>query len=146
MQSNEFLECLQKRGLKRVEPDEALSKKELEEADSDLRLAEKSLESGAAGWAVVQCYYACFHAVKALVFSKGFAEKSHRCLAIAFRDLFEREKLVEEGSTNFLDELRELREEFNYALKQIGEEETSQIIGESKKFVGRAKKRFLVKK
>lgn len=145
MESSEFKHCIEKNGLKKIVPDNALSELELNEASSDLKLARSSLASNACGWAVVQCYYACFHATKALVISKGFTEKSHRCLSIALRDLLERDKLMKEGSTAFLDELRELREEFNYALKQISEEETAEIIQNSEDFISEAK-RLLAKK
>ncbi len=139
MESGEFKECVSSRGLKKTVVDAAVCLAELDVADGDLKLARTSLASGSAGWAVVQCYYACFHAARALVMSEGFVEKSHRCLSIAFRDLFEREKLVEQGSANFLDEMRQMREEFNYGLKQISPQETLQIIGRVEGFVAQAR-------
>ncbi|MBI5176725.1 HEPN domain-containing protein [Candidatus Micrarchaeota archaeon] len=138
MEGSEFAECVAKRGLREMPVDPRVAHKELEEAALDLARARASLDSGSAGWAVVQSYYACFHAARALVLSRGYSEKSHRCLSIALRDLFEREGLLEKGSVDFLDGLRELREEFNYALKQISGVETAGIIEDSRKFIVQA--------
>jgi uncharacterized protein (UPF0332 family) len=41
----------------------------------------------------IQAYYAMFHAGRALIYARGYREKSHYCLAVALRTLF-----VEEGA------------------------------------------------
>ena len=65
--------------------------KELKGAESDLNDAKESIESGKFKWATVQGYYSIFHSARALLYSKGFREKSHRTLLQALRELFTRE-------------------------------------------------------
>jgi len=50
--------------------------------------AKKTLEQGDSKWATIQGYYSMFHSARALIFSKGYRERSHYCLRIAVKELF----------------------------------------------------------
>lgn len=67
--------------------DPSLVTKEFREAEADLFAAERSLAEHQEKWAIIQGYYSLFHSLRALVFSKGYREKSHRCLKFAFEEL-----------------------------------------------------------
>jgi hypothetical protein len=86
--SSELTRLLRERKLLRIRADRKLVLKEIEGASYDLRRARKSLDDDDAKWAIVKAYYAMFHAARALLFSKGFREKSHRALLAALRELF----------------------------------------------------------
>src|SRR5947207_15941007 len=62
--------------------------KELKGSGSDLETAKASYEAGNHMWATVQAYYSIFHAARALLYNKGFREKSHRVLLKALAELY----------------------------------------------------------
>ena len=84
-----FRQCLEEKKLVKIEIQLDLVGKEVQAAEFDLRSAEKSLKEGNPKWATVQAYYSMFHTAKALVYRKGYREKSHACLSIALRALYE---------------------------------------------------------
>lgn len=73
---------------------------------ADLLAAERSLAELQEKWAIIQGYYSIFHSLRALVFSRGYREKSHRCLKYAVEALFVDEGLL--GS--------EILEQFSFAM------------------------------
>ena len=99
---NEFERCLKERRIVTIEASREMIEKELEGAKYDLSSAEESLHDEDYKWASVQAYYSMFHAAKALVFEKGYREKSHYCLLIALRELYvQTKKLDSEFADNF---------------------------------------------
>jgi hypothetical protein len=86
--SFKFGQLLEERRLTRIKPDRKLILKEIEGAKSDLETARKSLQDGNFKWSIIQGYYSIFHAARALVYSKGFREKSHYALLVAIQELF----------------------------------------------------------
>jgi uncharacterized protein (UPF0332 family) len=89
--SFKFRQLLQERRLVRIKPDGKLVLKEVEGAKSDLETARKSLGDRNFKWAIIQGYYSIFHAARALVYSKGFREKSHYALLVGVQELFSAE-------------------------------------------------------
>jgi len=55
---------------------------------------EHSLSDENVKWAIIQGYYAQFHALRALVFARGYREKSHACLRYAVEALYIDESLL----------------------------------------------------
>jgi len=88
-------------------------------------------------WSTIQAYYAMFHAARALIYSKGYREKSHYCLAIALRALF-----VDEGTMDaklvrdFLNAMN-LREAADYEAK-FSQSGAKAVIASSEKFIEKA--------
>jgi uncharacterized protein (UPF0332 family) len=84
----EFEKCL-KKGKLRVSADaKRLVKKEVKAAENDLREAEDGLKRNAFKWSTIQSYYAMFHTARALLYAKGYREKSHHCLRIGLEELY----------------------------------------------------------
>lgn len=102
----QFDQCLKKGKIVRISVDNELVHKEINEAEQDLASAQRSFEDEDAKWAIVQGYYAQFHALRALLFGKGYREKSHTCLRYAIEALF-----VDEGVLS-----PEILENFLYAM------------------------------
>jgi hypothetical protein len=75
--STEFDRCVKERKLVKIKEDRALINKELKGAEYDLSKAKKSLEDDDFKWATIKAYYSMFHSARALVFSKGYREKTH---------------------------------------------------------------------
>ena len=85
---SKFEECIKKKGLKVSADAKRLVKKEMEAAENDLHEAENGLKREAFKWTTIQSYYAMFHTARALIYTKGYREKSHRCLRIALEELY----------------------------------------------------------
>ncbi|MBP2144582.1 uncharacterized protein (UPF0332 family) [Methanofollis sp. W23] len=66
----------------------------MQEAGEDLTAARRSLAEGNMKWAIIQGYYAQFHALRALVFARGYREKSHVCLRHAVEALYIDENIL----------------------------------------------------
>jgi uncharacterized protein (UPF0332 family) len=85
---SEFEKCLKENRLVRMEPSKDIILKEMENARFDLQRAKNSYKEDDCKWAMVQAYYAMFHAAKAMVLQKGYREKSHQCLIAALSELY----------------------------------------------------------
>jgi len=127
---------VEERKLIRISIDRKLVLKEIEGAESDLEDAKDSLSRKKFKWATIQGYYSMFHATRALVYSKGFREKSHYALLIALRELY-KNQLESELIQNF-DEAMTLREEADYGLI-FSEEGATSIVNNAEKFLNRVK-------
>lgn len=113
--------------------------KELDGARRDLETARKSLRRGDDKWATVQAYYSVFHAARALLYTKGFREHSHRGLLSALRLLYPGRdvgSMLEDFS-----EAMSLREQADYGLvysadsARIAIEDAENFLRESSKLL-----------
>ena len=136
---NEFDKCLKDRRLVRFEASPEMIEKEMDSAEYDLLKSEKSLLDGDYKWSSVQAYYSMFHAAKALVFLKGYREKSHYCLMIALRELYVRTGLIKDEFAENFELCMEIRHEADYAL--LYDEESAKMAFENAaRFLEKAKK------
>ena len=86
--------------------------------------------------AEIASYNSIFHSSRALLFKKGYTERSHICVIIALKDLYKNDyELIE--LLNTFNKIRISRHNIQYAGKLIDFEES--------KFVFDFAKRFLVK-
>lgn len=112
--NSEFKRCIEKRKLSVFKPTLDIIKKEIEAAKYDLMRARDSLNDKDPKWATIQAYYAMFHAARALIYHKGYREKSHRCLLIALKELYvDRGYLASDVVLSF-QEAMDLREHADY--------------------------------
>lgn len=109
-----FKRCLEKKNLIKVDIDEDLIKKELESAESDLKDSQDVLNVGKVKWATISAYYSMFHSARALLYSKGYREKSHFCLRAALKNLFVDKNLLETSFLDDYDTAKDLRENADY--------------------------------
>src|SRR4030043_288057 len=112
--NSEFRRCIENRKLSVFKPTPEMIVKELESAEYDLIRARDSLSDKDPKWATIQAYYAMFHAARALIFHKGYREKSHRCLLVALRELYvDQGELAEDIIASFQESM-DLREHADY--------------------------------
>ena len=111
-----FEKCLKNGGLTNFETDGAIIQKELDAATLDLEGAHKSLSEPDSKWATIKAYYSMFHAAKGLLYSKGYREKSHNCLAVAIKGLFVDEGAMDAKHYTRLKDCKHLREEADYGM------------------------------
>jgi len=110
----DFEDCIKKRGLVRFTaagPDVVAN--ELRAATEDLSDTVAMLDQERWKRATITAYYAMFHSSRALMLSRGYAEKSHYCLLVGFRELFGK---TEQGARLALsiERARILREKADY--------------------------------
>ncbi|MDI6917324.1 MAG: HEPN domain-containing protein [Thermoplasmatales archaeon] len=113
----EFERCLEKRKIVKENISEDMLLNEVNAADYDLAKAKNSLDDGDYKWATVQAYYVMFHSAMALVFSKGFRERSHYCLKVALMELFVNTNKLEPEYVEFFEDTMLLREQADYELR-----------------------------
>jgi uncharacterized protein (UPF0332 family) len=109
-----FRQLFEERKLAKIKPDEKLVRKEIEGAESDFGTATKSLMNKDFKWATIQGYYSIFHAARALLYAKGFREKSHYALLIAVQELYCNE--LEQSLIQGFEDAMNLRQTADYGL------------------------------
>jgi uncharacterized protein (UPF0332 family) len=96
----------------------------LSTAERFLRSAEKNLEIDEYEMVQLASYNSAFHSARALLFSKGYTERSHSCLGIALKYLYKEDsrllKLI-----NIFDKIRVSRHNVQYGGTVVTFEEAS---------------------
>lgn len=133
--SFKFRQLLEERRLMKIKTDRKLVLKEIEGARSDLETAKKSFSDRIFKWATIQGYYSIFHAARALLYSKGFREKSHYALLVAVQELFS-DKLERSLIQGFEDAMN-LRQTADYGLT-FSEEGAIDVMKTAEKFLLKA--------
>ena len=110
----EFDDCLKKGRIVSFPLAKKLVTKELKAAEADLETAQRSLKQKDYKWAIVQAYYAMFHAARTLLYYKGYREKSHYCLMLAMKSFYVSEGKMEMRLAESLQMARSLRESADY--------------------------------
>jgi len=134
--SFKFKRLLEERRLVRIKPDRRLVLKEIEGAKADLETAKKSLQDENFKWAIIQGYYSIFHAARALLYSKGFREKSHYAILVAIQELFANE--LETSLIQGFEDAMNLRQTADYGLT-FSEKGAFNVIETAEKFLLKAK-------
>lgn len=106
---------LEERKLMKMRSDRKLVLKKIAAAKTDLKDAKESLESGKSKWSTIQGYYSMFHSARALLYDKGFREKSHYALLAAIRELYAQD--IERSLIRDFEHSMYLRQEADYGLK-----------------------------
>jgi uncharacterized protein (UPF0332 family) len=135
--NQEFKQCLESKKIVSFARGKKLIKKELSVAKSDLSDAKAGYENERYKWSTIQGYYAMFHAARALIYSQGYREKSHYCLAIALRALFADEgKMDAQSVRDFLNAMN-LREAADYEA-EFSQSGAKAVIVSAEKFIEKA--------
>lgn len=75
--SSEFQQLFADRKLFRARISRGMILKEIEAAQNNLHDAQDSLERKKFKWSIIQGYYSIFHSARALLYHRGFRERSH---------------------------------------------------------------------
>lgn len=110
----EFAACLKAGRIRSFPPGPEIVPAEMHSARSDLDEAKRTLAAGGHKWATIQAYYSMFHTARALVYARGFRERSHRCLVIALRALYVTAGKLESEFVEGLQAGKMLRENADY--------------------------------
>jgi uncharacterized protein (UPF0332 family) len=106
-------------------------------AEEDLAEARDRFVHGKYKYATINAYYAIFHAARALIYSKGYRERSHYCLSVALEALFVEEGLLAGRYVRLLQDTMALREDADYG-GSYSKEGASMSISNAEEFIGAA--------
>ena len=107
-------DLVKKNRLKKSNYSAEMCQKEFRVGERDLEIAQKSFLDGNFKWAVIQAYYAIFHAARALLFKSGYREESHSTLKIAIKTLYIETGVLSNDTYNALERGMSLREMADY--------------------------------
>lgn len=111
---SEFTRCLEKRKIIKFAKAKDKVKIELGAAKEDLENAKNFFKEKRFKYATIAGYYSLFHSARALLYSRGYRERSHYCLRVAIRELFVNEKYLDLEHLELFDEAMGLREAADY--------------------------------
>jgi uncharacterized protein (UPF0332 family) len=135
--NQEFKQCLESGKIVSFAKGKELVGKELAVARSDLADAKAGFENQRYKWSTIQAYYAMFHTARALIYSRGYREKSHYCLSVALRALFVEEgKLDAQAGRDFLNAMN-LREAADYEA-EFSMDGAKAVITSAERFIEKA--------
>jgi len=135
---DEFKECLAKGKIKKFSSAKKLAVKELKSSADDLDTALKSFKNGNFKWATIQGYYSMFHSARALIYSKGYRERSHYCLIVALRALFVSEGLLSVSLLEAIQNAKILRENADYE-NEFSKESARDLLDKARELLNRSK-------
>lgn len=92
----------------------AASRDEMTLADEELRAAEHLLAVGLHRIGMTRAYFAAFHAVRAILFARGFEPKSHQGALHLFNLHFVKAGHFAPATSRLLARLQKFREEADY--------------------------------
>lgn len=131
---SEFEKCLKRGALRRFDGvGRDVIESELRAAREDLADAEFLAVNEMPKRTTITAYYSMFHAARAAILAKGYAEKSHYCLLVAFRELYAAE---DEGLelARGIERARVLRENADY-LAEFSAEGAEAAVVVARRFV-----------
>ncbi len=136
-----FTECLNggliKKDLdasKKIEESFTISKRFLEEAEGNFKM--RYYEA-----CELLAYNSSFHSARALLFSKGYRERSHVCLVLALKSLFEKDPEIMELLNTF-DQLRLSRHNVQYGGSLVTEDKARIVVDFASRFYTLAAQRL----
>ena len=129
---------IRERKITKIKPEKEVILKEIEGAEYDLKKAQKTLDDNDAKWATVKAYYSIFHSARALLYSAGYREKSHRALLAALNELFVKTGKLPTDLLLAFEDGMDLREEADYG-QTFSEGSASDLIDDAKAFLAKAK-------
>lgn len=129
---------IRERKITKIKPEKEVVLKEIEAAEYDLKKAQKTLDDNDAKWATVKAYYSIFHSARALLYSVGYREKSHRALLAALNELFVKTGKLPTDLLLAFEDGMDLREEADYG-QTFSQGSASDLIDDAKAFLAKAK-------
>lgn len=135
--NQEFKQCVESGKIVSFPRGKKLVEKEITVARNDLADAKAGCENQRHKWSTIQAYYAMFHAARALIYSRGYREKSHYCLAVALRALFVEEGRMEARYARDFLSAMSLREAADYEAR-FSKDGAEAVIASAERFIQKA--------
>ena len=110
----DFNKCLKNKRIVTQAHAKNLIPGELSASRTDFERTKKTYQEEDYKWSTIQAYYSMFHAARALLFNKGYREKSHICLKYALQELYVEEGILQKKFVDDFDVVMLLRETADY--------------------------------
>lgn len=114
-------------------------RQELAQAREELASARVLLEGDHLNAAISSCYYACFHAARAVLYHHGATPATHKGVVVEFSRRFVKPGWLERQWSAVLEEMRHERELADYHAysRSIAADEVRQLVASTERFVGK---------
>ncbi len=132
-------ECFDKKKIKSFAAAPKMALAEAQASAADLKAASQSFIGKQYKWTIVQCYYAMFHAGRALLYLTGHRERSHYCLILALRHFYVSRHLMPSSLLENLHQAKTLRENADY-YGQFNRDSAVKSLQDAKEFVAFVRK------
>ncbi|MDD5614181.1 MAG: HEPN domain-containing protein [Candidatus Omnitrophica bacterium] len=134
----EFQKAIEKKRILPFAQGKQQVKKELKEAERDLAEALNRFQSRKYKYATITGYYSMFHSARALIYSKGYREKSHYYLLVALSSLFPDTSLLPKELISQFHDAMILREDADYH-GNFTKEGADEVLNTAQDFLAAAK-------
>jgi len=125
-------ECFEKGLIRKGRVDKHKIHGSLKLTEHFLKRAEGNYKMGYYDVALLMAYNSIFHTARALLFSKGYSERSHSCLILFLKKEFANTDLIEYIQTT--DNYRILREMVQYSGESCSDKDAKEAIDDAKNF------------
>ena len=124
-----------------MEFSEEFVKASLKRAEKALRAAKILLEHEEIEDSASRIYYAMFHAIKALLYSKGIKSKTHKGTITLFGEHIVRKGILDEKFADVIRKAFDLRQKSNYEIyAKLDKKTVKDLIGKAEKLIEKVKK------
>ncbi|MFC1806925.1 HEPN domain-containing protein [Candidatus Omnitrophota bacterium] len=135
----EFQKAIDKKRILPFSQGKRLVKEELKQAQDDLKEAIDRFNNKKYKYTTITGYYSMFHSARALIYAKGYREKSHYYLVVAMNSLFVEKGILPEVLIEEFHDAMVLREDADYHGK-FSKEAAEVIMKYAEEFLKTAKK------
>ena len=135
----DYNKCLEKNLLKKNENAKNRVNTSINTAEKFLNSARKNFEIKEFETCLIIAYNSIFHLCRALLFNKGFVERSHFCLIIALKHYYDQDEKLS-NLLNSVDKVRLSRHEIQYRGEFTNKEEAQFVLNLTKNFKNHALK------
>jgi len=136
-----FEECLSKGYIKKDSQASERIQSALEISHRFLSSAKKNIDIEEYEMAELASYNATFHAARALLFRKGYIERSHLCVIVALKNLYKTDARLAELLNTF-DKIRISRHNVQYGGTLVKKNEAHFVIDFATEFLEQTRKRL----
>jgi len=133
-----FKECLSKGLIRKDKSPSERVNKSLEIAKRFLKSSKKNFEIDELEMAEIASYNSIFHSSRALLFKKGYTERSHICVILALKELYKNDHSLIDLLNTF-DKIRISRHNIQYGGILIDKEEADFVYDFAKQFLEKTK-------
>ena len=134
-----FKECLSKGLIRKDSSAPERVQKSIEIADRFSSSAKKNIEIEELEMSELASYNSIFHSARSLLFNKGYTERSHICVIVALKELYNKNQTLV-SLLNTFDKIRISRHNIQYGGLLIDIEEAEFVFNFAKQFLETAKK------
>lgn len=142
--NQDYKNCLDKGKIFAESAAKELAVKELATASTDLEEARDRFTHDRYKYCTITAYYAMFHAARALLYSRGYKERSHRCLVAALEFFFVKNNLLEMRFIRGLLKAMSLREDADYA-DEYSQKGAQDVLTGAQEFIQKAQEILIIK-